>query len=295
MTFDFKTSSIPGSNVLLMGEGGTGKTFSIGTLVDAGVEVFYLGIEQGLEALLGYWTDVRPDNPKPRPIPENLHWHKIEAPKLGFKEFAEQATRINTLALKTLAEAPDPNRHMHNLWIKVSESMYQFVDDRTGTNYGSVDDWGPDRAIVIDGLTGLCRAAMSCVVGSRPVWNPGDYQVGQKQVEGFTRLTCDHCRCWFVLIAHVEKEIDPVNGGLQLMVSGIGKALSPLIPPMFSDAIWTKRDGKNWTWNTASSGVATKARNLPWQDGLKPDFRPLVATWQARAVAASASSGVAPT
>lgn len=34
--------TLPGVNVLLMGPSGTGKTYSIGTLVDMGVEVFYL-------------------------------------------------------------------------------------------------------------------------------------------------------------------------------------------------------------------------------------------------------------
>lgn len=278
-------SKLEGPNILLEGGGGSGKTHSIGTLVDSGIEVFYLGIEQGLEALLGYWTDVRADNPKPRPIPANLHWHKIEPPNLGFKEFAAQALRVNTLSLKTLAESPDPQRHMHNLWIKVSETMFNFHDDRTGQDFGAVDSWGPERCIVVDGMTGLCKAAMSCVVGSRPVWNPGDYQVGQKQVENFLRLVCDHCKCWFVLISHVEKEVDPVVGGLNITVSAIGKALAPLIPPMFSDVIYCKREGTKWTWNTAQTGVDTKARNIAWADGLPPDFRVIYKTWAARAQA----------
>ena len=48
--------TLPGVNVLLMGPSGTGKTYSIGTLVDMGVEVFYLALESGMESLLGYWT-----------------------------------------------------------------------------------------------------------------------------------------------------------------------------------------------------------------------------------------------
>jgi len=287
MPFDPAKSALPGPKVLLEGDGGTGKTHAIGTLVDAGIEVFYLGIEQGLESLIGYWTDVRPDNPVPRPVPANLRWHKIEAPKIGFKEFADQALRVNTLALDTLAKSPDPNRFLHNLWIKVSESMYNFHDDRTGKDFGSVDSWSPDRAIVIDGMTGLCKAAMSCVVGSRPVWNPGDYQVGQKQVESFLRLVCDHCPCWFVLLGHVEKELDPINGGMNITISAIGGKLSPLIAPMFSDVVYTTREGNKWSWNTAKSGVACKARNLPWKDGITPDFRIIYNTWAGRAEAAA--------
>jgi hypothetical protein len=277
MTFDPSKSPLPGPNILLMGEGGTGKTYSIGTLVDRGLEVFYLALESGLESLLGYWSD------RDKPVPENLHWHKLAPPKMSYKDFADQALRINTINLKTLAESPDPNRHLHNQWIALGGAMYDFPDDRTGKKFGPVDSWGPERVIVIDGMTGLCKAAMSAVTGSRPVWNPMDYQIGQKQVEGFLRMTCDNTRCWFILISHVEKEIDPVNGGLQLMVSGIGKALSPLVPPMFSDVVWCKREGTKWTWNTASSGVATKARNLPWADGLPQDFEQVYSRWQGRA------------
>jgi len=66
------TSALPGTNVLLMGPAGTGKTTAIGTLVDAGIETFYMGLEPGLESLLGYWTD------KGKPVPANLHWHVLE-------------------------------------------------------------------------------------------------------------------------------------------------------------------------------------------------------------------------
>ena len=281
MTFDPAKSPLPGPNVLLMGEGGTGKTHSLGTLVDRGIEVFYLGLEAGLESLLGYYSD------KGKPVPDNLHWHKLAPPKMSYKDFADQALRINTINLKTLAESPDPNRHLHNQWIALATAMYYFPDDRTGKKFGPVDSWGPERAIILDGMTGLCKAAMSSVTGSRPVWNPMDYQIGQKQVEGFLRMTCDNTRCWFVLISHVEKELDPVNGGLQLMVSGIGKALSPIVPPMFSDVVWCKREGTKWSWNTASSGVATKARNLPWQDGLPQDFDQVYSRWAARAASAA--------
>ena len=50
-------TALPGVNVMLMGPAGTGKTHSIGTLADAGLEVFYLGLESGLESLYGYYTD----------------------------------------------------------------------------------------------------------------------------------------------------------------------------------------------------------------------------------------------
>ena len=65
-------SLLAGVNILLEGPSGTGKTYSIGTAVDAGVETFALFTESGLETLLGYWTD------RGLEIPPNLHWHVLE-------------------------------------------------------------------------------------------------------------------------------------------------------------------------------------------------------------------------
>lgn len=285
MTFDPSKSALPGPNVLLMGDGGTGKTRSLATLVDSGIEVFVVSLEQGLESLIGYWSDAG------KPVPANLHWHKIQPPKVSFLTLAENAHKVNTMSYETLAKISDPNRHLHNLFVKVNEAFYNFKDDRTGKEFGDVSTWGPERCIAIDGLTGLSRAAMSLVTGGKPMRSQPDYGMAQGQLEGFLRLICDHCKCWFVLIAHVEKEVDQVNGGLQITVSSIGKALPPVIPPMFSDVVYCTRQGTNWRWNTSSTGVSTKARNLPWAENLEPSFKPLFDKWAARAQAVAAGSG----
>lgn len=273
MTFNAATSPLAGPNVLLEGDAGTGKTRSLATLVETGIEVFVLSIEQGFESLVRYWTD------QGKPIPANLHWHKIEAPAVGFKELAAQALKVNTMSYESLGKQVDLNRHLHNLFIKVNETFFNFKDDRTGKEFGDVSTWGPDRAVCIDGLTGLSRAAMSLVVGGKAIRNPGDYGLAQGQIEGYLRLICDHCRCWFILIAHVEKEIDPVLGGMKITVATVGQKLAPLIPPMFSDVIYCVRDGKTWSWNTSGTGVVTKARYLPWAEGMKPDFRVIYDEW----------------
>jgi len=271
--------------VIIMGPAGTGKTYSIGTLVDSGVEVFYLAIESGLEALLGYWTD------RGKPIPPNLHWHKIEPAKASFKELAEYSVKVNTLALETLAKMVDVNRHMHNLFTKILESMNNFHDDRTDKDFGPVDEWGTGRAIVIDGLTGVSKAAMALVTGGKPVQSQSDYQLAMNQIENFLRLCCDHCPCWFVLIAHVEREVDEVLGGVKITVASLGRKLPPLIPPMFSDVILAVREGTRWTWDLTASQAYTKARSRPWAANIPQDFRPIVATWAARATAATVTAG----
>ena len=271
-----KKSALAGVNVLLMGPAGTGKTYSIGTLADAGIEVFYLGLEPGLESLLAYWKD------KGKEIPDNVHWHAMEAPKASFLELMDAANKINTMQLDTLAKLQDPNRSKHNQFIKMLEVLNDFPDDRTGRRFGCVDTWSPSRALVVDGMAGLGRAAMSLVVGGKPVRNQSDWGIAQQQVESITRMWTDNCKCHFVLIAHVEREQDAILGGIKLMVSTLGKALAPKLPPMFSDCILTERSGSNFTWNTGSALADVKTRNLPIAEKLPADFGTIVKKWQSR-------------
>lgn len=273
-----KKSALPGANILLMGPAGTGKTHSIGTLAECfpELEVFYLSLEPGLETLTGYFTD------KGKEIPENLHWHKLAAPKAGFKDLMEGAKRINTMSLETLAKTADPTRSKHNRFIQMLEVMNDFPCDRTGEKYGSVDEWGPNRVFVVDGMASLAQMAMSLVVGSKPVKNMADWGISQDQIEKIVRIWTENCACHFVLLAHVEREKDEVMGGIKIMVSTLGSKLAPKLPPMFSDVVLAVREGTKFSWDTANGQADVKTRNLPIQSGLQPSFKPIIEKWLSR-------------
>lgn len=269
-------SALPGVNVLLMGPAGTGKTHSIGTLVESGVEVFYLGLEPGLESLLGYFTD------RGKPVPDNLHWHQLDAPKASFMDMLDSANKINTMALDSLAKMADPKRSNHNQFIKLLEALNNFPDDRTGQKFGCTDAWTPSRALVLDGMAGLSRAAMSLVVGGKPVKNQSDWGIAMDTVERILRMLTDNCRCHFVLIGHVERETDAVLGGVKISLSALGNKLGPKITPMFSDVILTVREGSKFTWDTGSAMADVKTRNLPIASANPADFRAIINKWQSR-------------
>lgn len=275
-TPDVVKSALPGVNVLLMGPAGTGKTHSIGTLVESGVEVFYLGLEPGLESLLGYFTD------RNKPVPTNLHWHQLAAPKASFTDMIDAATKINTMSLETLAKMSDPKRSNHNQFIKLLEVMNNFPDDRTGQKFGPVESWGPNRAIVIDGMAGLGRAAMALVVGGKPVRNQSDWGIAMDTVEKFLFMTTSNCNCHFVLIGHVERETDAVLGGIKISLSTLGNKLGPKLNPMFSDVVLAVREGSKWTWDTGNAQADVKTRNLKVAQGLPPDFREIINKWKSR-------------
>jgi len=270
-------SLLPGVNVLLEGPTGTGKTYSIGTLIDAGVEVFYLGLENGFETLIGYYTD------RGKPVPENLHWHTLQiAMPGGFAAMADGAQMIGQMNYESLTKMQDFTRAQNNQFEKILRVMNDFYDQRTGKKFGGVDSWGPDRAIVIDGLTGLGAFAMAMVIGKKPTKSRPDWGIAQDSVERFLRYTCDGCKCHFVLIAHVEREQDLVMGGTKITVSSLGQALPPKIPPMFSDVILCIRQGTKWTWSTANNLCDLKTRSLPVADDIPQNFSQIVEKWKSR-------------
>jgi len=269
-------STLNGVNVLLMGPAGTGKTTVCGSLIDAGLEVFYMGLEPGLESLIGYFTD------KKLPIPANLHWHQVEGKKASFADLISNATKVNTMSLDSLAKIADPNRSKYDMFTKILTALNDFKDDRTGQSYGCTDTWGPDRALVMDGMAGLCRAAMELVIGGKPVSNQSDWGIAQKQVETLLFMLTNQLKCHFVLLGHVERETDAVLGGTKIMLSSLGKALGPKLPPMFSDVILTVREGSKFTWDTGSALADVKTRNLPIAQGLPATFVPIIEKWKSR-------------
>lgn len=274
-----KVSQLPGFNVLLEGPTGTGKTYSLGTLVDSGIECFYLGLENGMESLLGYWTD------QGKPIPPNLHWHDLKQADVGFLVMIDSAKRINTMSNEALGKIQDTDKSRYNGFINVLGVLNKFVDQRTGVDYGAVDKWGVDKVLIVDALTGLNQAAMSLVVGGKPIKSLVDWGIAMDQIEKLLRMLTGDCKCHFVLLSHVEREIDQVLGGMKLTVGTLGVKLASKIPPMFSDVILTKREGTTFLWSTADPSCDLKTRNLPLSEKITPSFGQIVTKWTSRAYA----------
>jgi len=141
---------------------------------------------------------------------------------------------------------------------------------------------GADRALVVDGLTGLGECVMSVVIGGKPAISQTEWGIAQGELLKLLKQLANNCPCWFVLIAHVEREVDPVLGGTKIMVQSLGRALPPKIPSVFSDVILTVREGEKWTWDTANALADLKTRNLPIKSGLAPSFAPILTKWKNR-------------
>jgi len=273
--------ALVGPNVLLMGPSGTGKTYAMGKLVDwaaaNGKEVFGLFVENGLETLLGYWTD------RGKEVPACLHYHQQLTRPIDLKGLVSAADNVGRLSYEAITKMVDPNRGgENNAFFKILKTCSDFPDDRTGKTFGPVDSWGVDKIFFIDSLSELANACMKMQIGAKPAGAPPDYLVAQNMLLNFLRLCTQGTAFTFVLIAHVDREVDPVSQSAKIMVKAIGKAMVNDIPPLFSDVIFTVREGDKFYWDTAAYGVDAKTRSLGYRSKIDPDFGQIMELWKKR-------------
>lgn len=274
---------LSGPKMLIQGDSGSGKTYSLGTLVDWAARqptprrVFVLFTENGLETLLGYWRD------KGKPVPANLAWHSVRAPSLSLGALTEAAKKVGMLSYDSITKMQDPNRGENNPYYKILMSMADFPDDRTSKKFGNIGEWTAQDIFCVDSLSMLAFACMTMVIGNKPTASQPDYGVAQNNLMNLLRFFTQGFRPTFVMTAHVQRQTNEITGGVTLMTKAIGKAMADDIPQLFSEVLYAMRDGNAWYWDTAAVGVTTKTRYLPIAGKQKPDFGLIMDKWIARA------------
>ena len=271
-----------GPKVTLMGLGGTGKTYALGTLAEwaerNGFELAILFTEQGLESFLGYFRD------KGKEPPACVYWHQQTTRPISLKALMQTADSVGKLSYEALAKSVDSNRGgANNAFYAILGSCANFIDDRTGKSLGSVDSFPHNRIFAMDSLTETANAAMKMQIGARPMASPGDYGVAQNSLMNFLRLCTQGIVCPFVMTAHVDREQDPVTQATKIMIKAIGKALATEIPTLFSEIIYTTREADKFYWDTAAYGVDTKTRTLGIKSKIEPNFALIFDKWKVRA------------
>lgn len=272
---------IVGPKILLEGPSGTGKTYAIGKLVEWAAthsrEVFVLFTENGLETLAGYWRD-RGEEP-----PECLHWHQTVTRPISLEALIQTSDNVGKLSYDSLTKMQDAKRGgENNAFHKILQACANFPDDRTGKRFGGIDKFQADKILVIDSLSELANACMKMVIGSKPTASLPDYGVAQNNLMNFLRLCTQGLECTVVITAHVDRQTDELTGATKIMTKAIGKALAGDIPQLFSDVIFTVREGTRFYWDTAAANVDVKTRNLPIASKLDPDFSVIMEKWLSR-------------
>lgn len=100
--------------------------------------------------------------------------------------------------------------------------------------------------------------------------------------ERIIKKWCSDLKCFFVLIAHIQREKDEIQGGTKIMVDALGTKLAPKVPKDFGDVVLAVRDGTKYCWSTTALQVDLKAATLPLSDKLDPTFKHIVDAWKRR-------------
>ena len=263
--------------VLLMGPPGSGKTWSTSTLLAAGIEVFYLATEPNA-------IDVVLDACNKKNIPiDRFHWNYVPPSTASWKSMKEVSRIINTNTYQGVTDIKSGIEKVNsNAIMDVLNCCENFYDQRTKKYFGDVTSWGFDRALVLDSLSGLNILAQRNTVGLKPTLAQGEWNIAMNLEEMFiNKLTAD-MRAYFIVLAHIERNIDQTSGRMIITPLALGAKLGPRLGRFFSEVVLTVKDGDKFSWTTMEKNADVKQRSLPIANGLAPSFDPVVKAFNNR-------------
>jgi hypothetical protein len=260
-------------SVLLQGASGAGKTSSLITLLLAGIEVFVIGTEPGfVDSLIDRCRVLK------API-EKLHWMSVLPATAGWDAMDEMVRVIGSLDFEGVSKLKGVGKDKTRIPAgNLLNALKDFRDERGGASYGSFTGWGDDRALVIDSLSGLSTIAWYLTVGNKPTGAPGEWNIAMNFIEALLMKINSDRKCYFVLTAHIEKELDEISGVQRIMTSTLGRKLAPKIPRFFGEVVYATRTAEDpkFRWSTVDRNADLKNRVLPVGDKLAPSFQLVV-------------------
>jgi hypothetical protein len=269
------------ANILLQGEIGSGKTRSLLTLLPEYIgendkvfsgcdelQPFLISMEPGAEATLGANLCNGKNNPA-------IHHHYIPPASITWQESRNYIKLASVSSYESLLKLTDPNRQKYTQLLELYSTCADFICDGCTNSFGSIDDFGEDKVVALDGLTGLTKAAKMMWLGARPVIGKNDYQPIQSFIEGFLELLWAGTKCSAILIAHTDRRENELTGVSEITISTAGPALVRKLVVKPDEIITTERDERGqYVWNTLSTGnTVNKYRRLVEAPNLAPDFR----------------------
>lgn len=274
-------------SVMLAGDPGDGKTTSLVTLLEAGIECFVVPTDlNGMDSLL----DAVRNDPKTRLPRKNagdliklLHWSNLTPAPAGWgtlREMARTITAMNYADLSNMKGGIDKAKtNLVNSWI---ELMSDFVCDRTGEHFGDVTQFDDKRAVIIDSLSGINKMAKEHVVGFKPTLHQGEWGTAMNLEEQIIYSLLAQCQCYVVVTAHRDKVQNEITGTPEISIAALGNKLAPQLVKNFSEVVRAYRNKDQFFWSTSETNMPVKNRALPIGDKLPPTFAPIILAHEAR-------------
>lgn len=256
---------------LLMGAPGTGKTWSIVTLLQAGIEVFCIITEPN--ALPNLLQRIKQVN---API-DKFHYKYVPPLSASFSALSDMMQIVSIQSYSAIAElkagiAKDKCLGMRDVLF----SIQNFKDDRTGLTYGDATEWGYDRALVIDSLSGLNLLAQQLTVGLKPTMHQGEWNVAMNVEEMLINKLTSDMKAYLVVLAHTDRNSNETTQQMVITPAALGSKLGPKIGRFFSEVVMARRTGEKFTWSTLEPHAEVKQSALPIKSDLPPSFAPIV-------------------
>lgn len=264
-----------GPSVLLTGPPGTGKSYSLVTIMEAGYPLYLIVTEpNGLETLITAM--------QARSIPPDmLRYRVIEPAREGFDSLFKMSVMVTQMGYDSLSKM-GPTERSKAQYLNVVSTFGNFVDDRTGASHGPVDHLPANCAVALDSLSGLNLMAMDLTIGNKVTAHQGEWGVAMNMLDKLLLTLTSNLKAMFVLTAHVERETDDNTRTSKLMTSTLGRKLAPKIPRFFSEYVLTSTEGGKYYWNTTSAEMDLKHRALPLGQKLAPSFKPIIDAYNSR-------------
>lgn len=264
----------------LIGPAGTGKTSALVTCLEAGYSLRMIATEHSAPNRV--INEISRRN-LPASLLDNFEWQFITPSPTSWDSLSESARIVNTSSLEDIAKMRTGiARSDGGQWIKLLNACKNFKSDKNGKEFGDVTEWDDKTVFAIDGLSGVNDMSRNLTVGLKPNPSPGEWGVMQGNILTLIKKLAADCKCFFVLIAHVEREQDPITGLNNITFSTLGAKLAPKLPPLFTNVVLAVREKSTFTWSTASTGVDVKAGDLPILDNQLPSFLPILSSYQSR-------------
>lgn len=221
----------PSSNItkmLLIGDSGSGKTGSLGSLAHAGYNLRIYDLDNGIDALKNMLMD--PKSP----------YDKEAYKRVKYQTITERPAGTNTMSAMVPKSA--------TVWTKLSQQLDHWKTKEE--DLGSLDKWTADDVLVIDSLTlaGIAAYNFAAVqnAGNRNIDGRMIYFHAQTYMEKMALiLFSDEVKCNVVVTSHISFiGGDDSTGALHGYPTTIGRALSAKIGRYFNTILMVKSDEK---------------------------------------------------
>ena len=267
--------------VMILGGVGTGKSHCLVTAAKAGLDVFVIVTEPtGTDTLIDAFESAG--------VIGKLHYHQVTPSRKGFDDMLKQAKVLSLGDQELLSKQKPSGDRTKAKWFDLLSAMSNFVDQR-GEVFGPIDALDDNALFCIDSLSGLNLMSMDITIGDKLTANPGEWGIAMNNLERLILKMTSDCKCFTVLTAHIDKEVDPISGAQKIMAGALGAKLAPKLPRFFSEVVHAVRDGDKFYWSTTTTNFDLKKRSLPLSDKLQPDFKPIIEAYRKRKAAATST------